>query len=82
MKTNSSPISAEFEAAWFAHRDALLASRPELNDPEHPLVKAANALCSDPVRGKFFQAYPDGLCFAVEIAEIMALADGRGVSVK
>lgn len=64
----------EFQKEWLAHTQELVAARPELNDAKNPVVQQANALLGDERYRAFFQARPDGIKVAVEIADLMAAA--------
>ncbi len=60
----------EFQKTWDAGVAQLVATMPELKDPNHPLVKATNAYVNDPKWGRFFRSHPDGIHAAVEVAKM------------
>jgi hypothetical protein len=76
-ETDREPWTApEFQQEWKRHTDEILASAPELADPNHPLTRAAQSLVNDPAWKRFFRAHPDGIKAAVEVGKLMQAAQG------
>lgn len=63
--------SPEFQSKWRATAQELIAKDPQLANPEHPLVKAANGILADRNYGRFFKSHPDGIVAAVEVARLL-----------
>lgn len=76
-KTSQNPAQTDpastpqFQAEWQRHTTELITDDPTLNDPENPIVKAANHLLNDKQWAPFFRARPDGIRAAVEVARIL-----------
>jgi hypothetical protein len=61
----------EFQQEWKRHTEELVAAEPALNDPQNPVLKAANTLLSDKNWAPYFLARPDGIRAAVEVARLV-----------
>lgn len=64
----------EFQTEWQRHTAELLAADPTLNDPQHPLTQATQALVNDKQWAPYFRANPAGIKAALEVAKIQQIA--------
>lgn len=60
-----------FEAEWQGHVKQLIDADPSLADPANPVVVATQGLLNNPVYGRYFRNFPDGIKMAHEVALLM-----------
>lgn len=63
--------SPAFQAKWQENVNAMIKADPDLADPQHVKTKVINQLISNPAYKPFFQAHPDGIKMAGEVAGLM-----------